>query len=229
MRGVLNSMDVRLLVQTDERKPTVILLLSTLLVTLHSYFGSTKFALRELHAAGPLQAAAYMFVAAFLALGALPALVIVGFGERLRDYGVRLGDWKTGLEAVLVLFPVIAALLLYPASQTSEMRAFYPLAPQLLPLELLRVALFYTAWEFFFRGFLLFGLRRRTGDWMAICIQTVPSCLWHIGCPSGEILSAIAGGVLFGLLAIRTKSILWPFLLHCLIGIGLDVLIVVTK
>jgi membrane protease YdiL (CAAX protease family) len=170
-----------------------------------------------------------MFLTAFLLLGALPALVVSGFGERLRDYGVQLGDWKTGVKTILILFPVIAAALLYPASQTAEMRAFYPSDPRLAPLEMARGALFYTAWEFFFRGFMLFGLRKYVGDWLAICIQTIPSCLWHIGCPTGEIVASIAGGFLFGLMAIRTKSIVWPFLLHFLIGVGLDVLIVVTK
>ncbi|MGD0498934.1 MAG: CPBP family intramembrane glutamic endopeptidase [Bryobacteraceae bacterium] len=229
MRYALKVLDARPLVRAGELKPTVILILSALLVTVHSYFGSMKFALGARPAAGPLEAALYMFLTAFLLLGALPALVAAGFGERLTDYGIQLGDWKTGMRAILILFPAIAVLLLYPASQTAEMRAFYPLASQLLPLELARVIFFYTAWEFFFRGFMLFGLRERVGDWLAICIQTVPSCLWHIGCPTGEIVSSIAGGVLFGLLAIRTKSIVWPWLLHCLIGVGLDFFIVATK
>lgn len=229
MRDVLNILDARPLLHAGELKPTIILILSALLVTVHSYFGSMKFALQVLPAAGPFEAALYMFLMAFLLFGALPALVIAGFGERLKDYGVQLGDWKTGVRATLILFPVIAGTLLYPASQTAEMRAFYPLDPHLVPLELARGVFFYTAWEFFFRGFMLFGLRKQVGDWLAICIQTIPSCLWHIGCPTGEIVSSIAGGVLFGLLAIRTKSIVWPLLLHWLIGVGLNVLIVVTK
>jgi membrane protease YdiL (CAAX protease family) len=93
-------------------------------------------------------------------------------------------------------------------------------------LEAPRGALFYTAWEFFYRGFMLFGLRRYVGDWLAICIQTIPQCLWHIGMPTGEILSSIAGGILFGIMALRTRSILWPMLLHFSIGVFLDLFIV---
>lgn len=64
------------------------------------------------------------------------------------------------------------------------------------------------------------------GPWLAILVQTIPSCLWHIGVPTGELLSAIAGGILFGVMAIRTNSIVWPFIMHCLIGIVLDLFIV---
>ncbi len=229
MQDVLNILDVRPLVRTGEIKPTIVLLLSALLVTVHSYFGSMKFALRMSLADGRFEAALYMFLTAFLLLGALPALVLPGFGERLKDYGVQFGDWKAGLRANLLLFPFIAVALLYPASQTAEMRAFYPFSPHLVPVELARGVFFYTAWEFFFRGFMLFGLRKQVGDWLAICVQTIPSCLWHIGAPTGEIIASIPGGILFGLLAIRTRSIVWPWLLHYLIGVGLDLFIVVTK
>lgn len=98
----------------------------------------------------------------------------------------------------------------------------------ILLVELLRGLLFYTAWEFFFRGFLLFGLQKDFGIWAAICIQTIPSCLWHIGLPTGEIFASIAAGILFGILAVRTRSILWAFLLHLLIGVGTDLFIVMT-
>lgn len=96
-------------------------------------------------------------------------------------------------------------------------------------LEIPRILLFYTAWEFMFRGFLLFGLRPLLGDWMAICVQVVPSSLWHIGLPSGELFAAIAGGVLFGVMAVRTRSIVWPFVLHSLIGVGLDLMIILDR
>ena len=229
MRDILRILDPRPEMDAGDRKATLLLMLSTLLVAAHRQFGSIQFAPRVWPGANALEAALYMFVTAFVLLGAFPAAVVAARGERWRDYGVQLGDWKAGVRAVAVLFPVIAIALLYPASQTAEMRAFYPFDARLAPLEAARGVFFYTAWEFFFRGFLLFGLRKRVGDWLAICIQTVPSCLWHIGCPTGEIVSSIPGGILFGLLAIRTNSIVWPFVLHFLIGAGLDVLITVTR
>jgi uncharacterized protein len=177
----------------------------------------------------------FMFVAVFILFGLIPlSLIIKVFGRSPAEYGVRVGDWKFGLRANGILFPLIATVLLYPASLTPEMVNFYPLdrtagesVYMFIRHESLRVVLFYSAWEFFYRGFILFGLRKYVGDWMAICIQTIPSCLWHIGMPAGEIFASIAGGILFGILALRTGSILWPLLLHALIGITLDAFIII--
>jgi membrane protease YdiL (CAAX protease family) len=159
-------------------------------------------------------------------------------GARLSEYGVGLGDWRTGLTAVVVLFPLVLVLTLLPGAYTPELQNFYPFDRDALlswsalgQLELSRAVVYYYAWEFFFRGMLLFGLRRELGDWVAICIQVIPSCLWHLGMPTSEIFSSILAGFGFAILALRTGSFLWPYVIHVLIGAGMDILIklVVTK
>jgi membrane protease YdiL (CAAX protease family) len=237
MKTLLNILDLRTSIGTGELKPTVILMMSALMLTIHRYFGSMEFAISTAQTVTESQAAFFMFLSAFLLFGIVPlALVILVFRESPMMYGLRLGRWKEGLTLNAILFPIIALALLYPASQTEEMRAFYPFdksasssVASFIQFEFVRGVFFYTAWEFFFRGFMLFGLRRRVGDWLAICIQTIPSCLWHVGMPTGEIFSSIAGGILFGIMALRTQSILWPLLLHYLIGVGLDFFIVITS
>lgn len=234
MKMLMNILDLRSVMNPGEIKPTVILLFSALILTVHRYFGSMEFAIRAFAPGSESLPAIFMFLSAFLLLGVIPfSLVVFAFRESPKEYGVKLGTWKEGLALVAITFPIIALALLYPASQTPEMRAFYPFdksaglsAGSFIQFELIRGLFFYTAWEFFFRGFMLFGLRRYVGDWLAICIQTIPSCLWHIGMPTGEIFSSIAGGILFGMMALRTQSILWPLLLHYLIGVGLDFFIV---
>lgn len=224
------------LIKREEIKPTVILISSALFLTLHRYFGSIEFAQSQTVINTFIHPVLFMFLSAFFLLGIIPLLMIrFSFRESPIDFGLRLGDWRFGLGAVAILFPLIALLMLYPSALTSEMRSFYPfdrsitsLSPALFWMELWRCLFYYTAWEFFFRGFMLFGLRRYFGGWMAICIQTIPQCLWHIGMPSGEIISSILGGILFGYMALRSGSIIWPLCLHCLIGIGMDVLILVT-
>jgi membrane protease YdiL (CAAX protease family) len=236
MKNQSSVVDIRSLIRAQDVKPTIILIVSALLLTVDRYFGSIEFARRMFTSVSGFDAALFMFGSAFVLMILIPlGVVVFGFREPLKSYGFTLGDWKTGLFLILVVFPIVALALLYPASHTGEMRAFYPFDKgagdslvAFLRLQLTRTALFYTAWEFFFRWFMLFGLRKYVGDWLAICIQTIPSCLWHIGMPTGEIFSSIAAGILFGVLAIRTRSIFWPFLLHCLIGIGLDFFIVMS-
>jgi membrane protease YdiL (CAAX protease family) len=237
MKAMIEILNIPTLVPTDEIKPTITLIMSAILLSVHRLFGSMEFASETFGASSDLQPALFMFGTAFLLLGLIPlAIIVFGYHEHPKSYGLRLGNWKLGLGVNCFLFPVIALTLLYPASQTGEVRAFFPFskgagdsAVAFLSLQGPRIFLFYTAWEFFFRGFMLFSLRRNVGDWLAICIQTIPQCLWHIGMPAGEMLSSIAAGVLFGILAIRTNSIVWPLMLHCLIGVVLDILILTTS
>ena len=68
-------------------------------------------------------------------------------------------------------------------------------------------------WEFFFRGWILFGYARKFGA-EALWLQAVPFALAHIGKPEIETLSTIFGGFAFGWVAWRTRSFLYPFLIH---------------
>ena len=76
--------------------------------------------------------------------------------------------------------------------------------------------------EFFFRGFCLFRLERFAG-WYAIPIMVIPYALIHIYKPLPEALGSVAGGLILGYLAIKTRSI-WPgFIVHCGIALSMDV------
>ena len=94
------------------------------------------------------------------------------------------------------------------------MRSYY--APQAagLPWNTL-IDLF--GWEFFFRGFILFTFVRKFGA-EAIWLQAVPFALAHIGKPEIETLSTIFGGFAFGWVAYRTRSFVYPFLIHWFVG-----------
>jgi uncharacterized protein len=171
-----------------------------------------------------------------LLFGLVPVALLRAFWKKpLSAFGVTLGDWKFGLAAVAILLPVISVAFLLPAAGMPDMQAVYPVdhsaaesVARFLPYAAGRLLLFYVAWEFFFRGFLLFGLRESVGDVTALMIQVIPSALWHIGYPTGELYSSIAGGVLFGWLALRTGSILWPLLLHAGIGMVTDISIALS-
>lgn len=172
-----------------------------------------------------------------LLFGFIPLVLARAMWKKpLASFGVAVGDWKFGLAAVAILLPVISAAFLLPAANMPDMQAVYPVdhtAPDsmshFLSYAAGRVLLFYVSWEFFFRGFLLFGLRDTLGSTAAVMIQVLPSALWHIGYPTGELYASIVGGVLFGWLALRTGSILWPLILHAGIGMVTDISISFVK
>ena len=139
-------------------------------------------------------------------------IIIVVFRESPAEYGFGLGDWKAGLVLTGIVIAVAALLLWYFAKSDPSMGEYYT---RLLKPELpYNAFLDLIGWEFMFRGWLLFLYARKYGPADALWLQAVPFALAHLGKPQLETLSTIFGGYLFGLVAWRTKSFLYPFLIH---------------
>lgn len=143
-------------------------------------------------------------------------IVLVVFRESPARYGVRLGDWRAGLVWTLGACAGLAALMAVVA-RTASFREYYGAAA---PGRFFWLAdgVELLGWEFFFRGFLLFALYRACGP-LALLLQAVPFTLAHIGKPELETLSCIFGGTAFGYIAWRTRSFLYPFLIHWFLAV----------
>ena len=136
-------------------------------------------------------------------------IVLVVFRENPKEYGFSLGDWKVGLILTVIGILLIAPVL-WLVSRGEAMRAYYQ--PQMSGLPW-NTFLDLFGWEFFFRGFILFGYARKFGP-EALWLQAVPFALAHVGKPEVETLSTIFGGFAFGWIAWRTRSFVYPFLIH---------------
>jgi membrane protease YdiL (CAAX protease family) len=142
------------------------------------------------------------------------ALTLVLFRENPKQYGFTLGDWKLGLAYTALGILLMAPILYLLGSGDESMRVYYR---WLLPGLPWNTFIDLIGWEFFFRGWILFAYLRRFGH-DALWLQAVPFALAHIGKPDIETLSTIFGGFAFGWVAYRTKSFLWPFLIHWFIS-----------
>lgn len=141
-------------------------------------------------------------------------VIIILFRENPREYGFSLGNWKLGLiYTVLGIFLMAPIIYLLGHGEVS-MKIYYGRFLLGLPwttfLDLI-------GWEFLFRGWILFAYARKFGP-EALWLQAVPFAIAHIGKPEIETLSTIFGGFAFGWLAYRTKSFVWPFLIHWFIA-----------
>ncbi len=234
--NTLNIFNIKHTIPKDELKSIVILIVSVFILAIHKCFGTVQFITKSFPDVSEYNSVINMFVLTFILLAIIPIFLIrFFFKESLREYGLNIGDWKKGFKSIAVFYPLIAAFILYPSVYDKELLNFYPQSKEIaastsafLKFEAIRILLFYSGWEIFFRGFMLFGLRKYVGDSIAICIQIIPSCLWHIGMSTGEIFASIFGGVLFGFMSLRTKSVIYPFILHSLIGLTLDLFIVLS-
>jgi membrane protease YdiL (CAAX protease family) len=150
----------------------------------------------------------------------IPAIVIrLLFREPLREYGFQWGRWKEGLAWTLAA-SVGMALVLLVVTKQPEMVGYYKYKSAngfWRAVWESGVDLF--AWEFIWRGFSLFALARVTGPGAAIWLQAVPFTFAHLGKPEIETLSCIFGGAGFGLVAWRSKSFVYPFLIHTFIAV----------
>jgi uncharacterized protein len=150
--------------------------------------------------------------------------------ERLRDYHLSARGFVKHLWVYVVLFALVAPAV-YLASKTSSFQHTYPFYKQAN-----RSSFDFWAWEglyalqflsleFFFRGFLLQGLRRAMGS-NAIFVMIVPYCMIHYGKPMAETMGAIGAGVILGTLAMRTRSIWGGVLIHVGVATMMDALAV---
>jgi len=141
-------------------------------------------------------------------------VIIIFFRENPKEYGFSLGDWKAGLLITVVGVLAMAPVIFYLGSRNISLQNFYKSYPNDLPGT---IFLDLIGWEFLFRGWILFGYARKFGP-EALWLQAVPFALMHNGKPEVETLSTIFGGFAFGWVAYRTKSFLYPFLIHWFIA-----------
>ncbi len=240
MKSYLQALKERYL-QGWERQATVILLASAVLLTLHRKYSRTG--IFKTHLAAyfdnlPLAGSHpyyYWFLSTALTLFLFPIIVAMfGTKQSLTDYGIRLGKqklgWYTTLAAWVLMVPVvILAVKVYP----SFLRK-YPLCKVVdsswlaFGLYQLAYGVYMFSWEFFFRGFMLFGLEKRFGNY-SILIQTIPFAVMHFSKPLPEALGSIIAGVLLGVLALETRSFIYGAAIHWLVAMTMDTVCVIIS
>jgi len=170
----------------------------------------------------------YWAVATVFFYMALPILAIKFlFKEHLRDYGLKrqefFGYYKIYLLVFLLIFPLIVIV-----SYSPQFQAAYPfyvppdgkLMPRYFIWEMFYV-LQYFALEFFFRGFMVHGLKGELGFY-SIMVMTVPYCMIHFGKPLPECIGSIFAGIFLGLMSYKTQSIWMGSIIHIAVGLSMN-------
>ena len=134
------------------------------------------------------------------------------FRDRPSDYGIRIGHWRASIALATVCLAVMVPVL-YVGAQMFSFRSYYGMGDVDWLDLLLNTGLFMFAWEFLFRGYMLFGLERSIGK-SAIFVQAIPFVLLHLGKPFLETVLCIPGGFVLGYVAYRTRSVLPCFVIH---------------
>ena len=161
----------------------------------------------------------------------IPPILVIRFvlKERVAEYGVRVrGIWRHGRIYAILL--ALSAPFVIIASYTGAFQAKYPfydltagegLWPN-MAMWWVVYGLQFMALEFFFRGFMVHGLKHRLG-YMAIFVMVVPYNMLHFNKPVLEAVAAIGGAIVLGSLSLRSRSVWWGAWLHISIAATMDI------
>lgn len=145
--------------------------------------------------------------------GLVPLTVVVlAFRDRPSRHGVTLGDWRWGAALTVAGCAAMTPIVLWFAG-LPDVRAYYSASAAPAGQLLLTNALELTATEFAFRGFLMLTLVRVVGPF-GVLLATMPFVFGHLGKPELELFSTLGGGLVYGWLAWRTRSIVWGSIGH---------------
>ena len=231
---------IKKLLTESDRKTIIILLATPVLLTLYRYYGLPAFYDSKLSFffSGAVLSGFYRdffnFLLTFILLMLIPVLIIkVVFKEKLGDYGFKRGDLKYGLWSIAIILPLTTLGVWLSSRQADFQQEYSAFKINLFSLNsfLIYAAAFfiyYLAFEFFFRGFMLQGLRASLGDLNSLLIQTIPCCLVHLGKPASEIFASIVASLVFGYLVFRTRSLWYVIIIHWLIGVFLNLFIALS-
>lgn len=193
---------------------------------------------------------AYNFINTGLCLWVPLMVILFVLRQEPSQFGLTRGDQRFGLKWALIAWIAMILPIIVYYTYWHGVRQYY-LGGRLSYWAIsgvgyvfsngnrvnLKALLFYElgmgfymfCWEFFFRGFLLFGLQKsRLGAWGAVIIQALLFMFLHWSLdaraakPGLEVLSALPGGIILGWFALRTRTFLYGYLIHWAISVTLD-------
>lgn len=218
-----------------DAKVIIIFLSVAVLQTLSFYFTSRRFFRENLfesfqnYSDPYLLEYLYWFIGDFFTFFILSLLIIrFGLKEKLSDFGFKIGDYKTGLS-ISLFFIFVMVIIIWFVSATPSFAEKYPHLSSaktnwntFLIFES-GMLIYMIAWEFIWRGFMLFGLEKKFG-YYSVLIQMIPFVILHNGKPFLETFGAIFGGIALGILALRTRSFYYCVLTHIGVMYSIDLI-----
>ena len=179
----------------------------------------------------------------------VPMLSILLLREDMSAFGFSLSKSKRIWPVVGISFACVVAAMIF-VMHWPDYQNYYPLFrrypefadafreyprynpflsdPLLMLYAEVSYGFYLFCWEFFFRGYLLFGLMKSIG-WWAVLIQAIAFGLLHCGKPATEIVSSFGAGLILGIIALNAKSFIPGFVLHWAASIAFDIMIVTAR
>lgn len=152
------------------------------------------------------------------------------FREKLSNYGLKLNGmfygWKAYAFMAAFILPIVFFISFSPDFVNTypfyRFRTADKIFPQFIIWEACYILQFF-ALEFFFRGFMVLGLKPHLKGY-SILAMTIPYCMIHFSKPLPECIGSIFAGLILGAMSYRTGSVWLGAALHIAVAISMDVL-----
>jgi len=158
--------------------------------------------------------------------GIIPILFIIfWFAKNPADYGLSIENSPVTLIGILVALVVFVPINKLTA-KSEENIAMYPMmrvrtwSISLLSLSAVSWIVYLFAYEFIYRGFLLFTCANAFGVWPAIIINTSIYSLTHMVKATREGIGAIILGALLSIAVIHIGSFWIAFYVHIVLALS---------
>lgn len=153
-----------------------------------------------------------------------------GLKKKLNEFGWRPQATRKDLLLYASCFLIMLPLVMLVATSKMFLVKYPFYQPRIhanwlyyfLIWELMYLIQF-IAVEFFFRGFLLHGIKKQLGAY-SIWIAMIPYCMIHFKKPMPETLGAIIAGFVLATFSLKNNSIWLGVLLHYSVAITMDLL-----
>lgn len=150
---------------------------------------------------------------------------IVWLPFQLSDYGVSSQNWVPTLMWTLGLSAIIIPMNAFAARSTENLNQYPEIRTEVWTGSILFwSAITWTgyllAYEFMFRGVLLFACERAMGAPLAITINVAIYAFYHIHKGMREAIGAIPLGIILCLLTLKTGTIWIAFFVHVVLSLS---------
>ncbi len=158
----------------------------------------------------------------------IPVIIIKTiFKQNLSNYGLSIKGIFKSYKIYVLFFVVMIPLILF-VSTTQSFQHKYPfykptnesLFPNFVIWQCFYFLQFF-ALEFFFRGFMVHGLKKRFG-YYSIFIMMIPYVMIHFQKPMPETIGAVLAGMVLGSLSLKSNSIWLGVAIHYSVAITMD-------
>ncbi len=161
-----------------------------------------------------------------LFFGIIPFVILLIFSDKdIAFYGINLNHLSTSLYWILGISPLLIIMNFFNSKKADNLALYPQVRSEIWSLSTLVISgltwiLYLAAYEFMFRGFLLFVSLQYLGVWSAIALNVAIYSLVHVPKGIKEAVGALPLGIVLGIITVQTSSILVAFVVHIVLALS---------